>query len=343
MELHITRFGVKISVKESLFELSWFDDNQVLQRESHSPLKVKNLWIQDGAIVTVAAFLLALEHNIDLVLMDMHGMPQARLSGFELYTTPSVQKAQVIVSVGPHAVPIVQQWTGQKLLNQAEFLEKLKSRRDRDKQRLLEERAAEIRKLRKRLMALHGAQVRDIAEELRGLEGAAGQLYFQTFSDVLPEEYRFNGRSRQPARDPFNAFLNYGYAILYGKTEQALLLAGINPCIGFLHRDGYRMKSMVFDFIEPFRIWVDRVVFRLFSRKLVTANHTTAHDGGLHLNNAGKKLLTESLKEYFGEKKEELDGALVSRDHYLRQSAFRLARRLIQAAQMETDDTTLNP
>lgn len=338
MELHITRFGAKVSVKDGLFELSWFDDDQLLQKEAHSPLKVKSLWIQEGGILTVSAQLLALEHGIDLVLMDKHGMPKARLSGFELNTTPSVQKAQVIVSVGPHAVAFVKNWVATKLYNQAGFLEKLKSRRDRNKQKLLDTQAAEIRKLRKRVLALDGKTVQDIAEEIRGLEGAAGQLYFQTLSDVLPEEYRFGARSRQPALDPFNAFLNYGYAILYSKTEQALLLAGVNPYIGFLHRDGYRLKSMVFDFIEPYRGWVDRVVFRLFSRKMVTANHTAAHDGGLHLNQAGKKLLSEALRDYFNEKKEELDGGFVSRDHFLRQTAGRFATRLMHCAKLEAGD-----
>jgi len=231
MDLHITRFGTKIAVKDGVFEVSWFDDNQVLQKESHSPLKVKSLWVQDGAIISISAHLLALQHGIDLVVMDHHGMPQARCQGFELHTTPSIQKAQVIVSVGPHAIPFVKQWTAHKLQNQADFLEKLKSRRDHEKQTLLDNQAGEIRKLKKRVQALDGKVVRDIAEELRGLEGAAGQAYFQTLSAVLPDEYRFDGRSRMPARDPFNAFLNYAYAMLYGKTEQALLLAGINPYI----------------------------------------------------------------------------------------------------------------
>lgn len=338
MELHITRFGTKIAVKDGMFELSWFDDNQTLQKESHSPLKIKSLWVQDGTVITVAAHLLALQHGIDLALLDQHGMPQARMYGFELHTTPSVQKAQVIVSVGPHAVTFVKHWTAAKLQNQSDFLEKLRSRRDRQKQELLHERSEEILKLRKQIQALDGKKVKEVAETLRGLEGAAGQLFFQTLSDVLPEEYRFEGRSRMPARDPFNAFLNYGLAILYGKTELALLLAGVNPYIGFLHRDGYRLKSMVFDFIEPFRIWVERVVFRLFSRKIVTATHTEAYDGGLHLNVAGKKLLAESLKEYLDEKKEEADGNVVSREQFLRFSAMKFGKRLLQIAQMESEE-----
>ena len=341
MELHVTRPGTKVSVKDGMFEVTWFDDNQTLQKESHSPLKIKHLWIQDGAVITTAACLLALQHGIDLVIMDYHGMPMAQLQGFELHTTPAVQKAQVMVSVGMHAVAFVKNWVAQKLHNQAEFLEKLKSRRIWTKQSLLGKQAQEIWNLRKRILALDGATVKEIADELRGLEGAAGQIYFQTLGEVLPNDYRFEGRSKMPARDPFNSFLNFGYAILYGKTEKALLLAGVNAQIGFLHRDDYNKKSMVFDFIEPFRIWIDRLVFRLFSRKMVTANHTVAHDGGLYLNGAGRKLLIENINEFFSEKKEELDGSRVSRDQFLRQSAQRFARRLLQITQMEADDAAI--
>lgn len=92
---------------------------------------------------------------------------------------------------------------------------------------------------------------------------------------------------------------------------------------------------MVFDFIEPYRIWVERVVFRLFSRKMVNANHTTAHDGGLRINADGKKLLLEQLRDYFDEKKEELDGNIVTRDNYLRQSASQFGQRVLKLAQGE--------
>lgn len=338
MELHITRPGTKVAVKDGVFELSWFDDDNALQKETHSPLKVESLWIQDGVVVSTAAILLAMQHNIDFAVLDRHGMPVARCYGDELHTTSAVQKAQVIVSVNHHAVAFVKNWTAQKLQNQADFLEKLKSRRDTGKQHLLEERAGEIVKLRKQILKLDGKQVKDVAESLRGIEGAAGQVYFQTLSDVLPDEYRFAGRSRMPARDPFNAFLNYGFAVITGKTEQALRMAGINPYIGFLHRDDYRLKSMVYDFVEPYRVWVERVVFRLFSRKMVTANHTEAFNGGLQLNLEGIKMLMESLKEFLDEKKEELDGRWVSREYFLRQSGVRFGRRLLQIAQFGTDE-----
>jgi len=95
------------------------------------------------------------------------------------------------------------------------------------------------------------------------------------------------------------------------------------------------MKSMVCDFVEPFRIWVDRIVFRLFSRKMVAANHTEVRDGGTYLNKEGRKLLVENMREYLDEKKEEMDGDIVNRERFLRMNASRFAVRIGQLAQME--------
>jgi len=144
---------------------------------------------------------------------------------------------------------------------------------------------------------LGGAQVDEVAEQLRGWEGTAGRLYFETLSYVLPKPYQFSGRSFRPAKNAFNAFLNYGYGVLYSRTEKVLILAGLDPYVGFLHRDDYNYKSMVYDFIEPYRTYVDRVVFRLFSGKRVNQSHTDEITNGLSLNKSGKVLLIEALNQ----------------------------------------------
>ena len=109
------------------------------------------------------------------------------------------------------------------------------------------------------------------------MECTAGRVFWQGLSSLLKSRYQFEKRSRRPARDAFNSFLNYAFALLYAKVERSLVLAGISPYIGFLHRDGYQFKGMVFDFIEPFRVDTVRVVFQLFSReKISLADLTTA-------------------------------------------------------------------
>ena len=81
----------------------------------------------------------------------------------------------------------------------------------------------------------------------------------------MPEAYRFDGRSRQPALDAVNAMLNYSYGVLYSLVERACICAGLDPFLGFLHTDNYNKKSLVFDLIEPFRIVGERTTLLLFT------------------------------------------------------------------------------
>ena len=54
---------------------------------------------------------------------------------------------------------------------------------------------------------------------------------------LVPEAYRFEGRSRQPAQDGCNTMLNYSYGVLYSLVERACICAGLDPFVGFLHTD----------------------------------------------------------------------------------------------------------
>ena len=100
-----------------------------------------------------------------------------------------------------------------------------------------------------------------------GFEGTAGRSYFQCLSALLPEKYQFKGRFRRPAKDPFNACLNYCYGILYSLVEKGCILSGLDPYVGFLHTDNYNKKSLVFDLIEPFRIYGEQTAIYLFTGK----------------------------------------------------------------------------
>ena len=61
--------------------------------------------------------------------------------------------------------------------------------------------------------------------------------------------------------------LNYGYGVLYGDVERALVLAGLDPYGGFLHTDRPGKLSLVLDMIEPFRApVVDRSVLAMLGK-----------------------------------------------------------------------------
>jgi CRISPR-associated protein Cas1 len=113
----------------------------------------------------------------------------------------------------------------------------------------------------------------------------------------VPQTFRFKGRSRQPAKDEFNATLNYAYGILYSLVEKACVYAGLDPYVGFLHADNYNKKSLVFDLIEPFRILGDRAVVLLFTGRRVQKNSFESIPGGMALNREGRAFFIAHFNE----------------------------------------------
>lgn len=103
--------------------------------------------------------------------------------------------------------------------------------------------------------------------EILSIEGRAAQNYWRAVKRVLPEHCGWPGREGRGARDPVNAALNYGYGILYGQVERALVLAGLDPFAGFVHVDRPGKPSLTLDLIEEFRqAVVDRTVFGLVNK-----------------------------------------------------------------------------
>lgn len=94
-------------------------------------------------------------------------------------------------------------------------------------------------------------------------EANIGRIYWEHYFDALDQYEQADKRTRRPAKDPLNALINYGYGMLYGEVESAVLTAGLDPHIGVMHRETYNKPAFVFDAIEPFRPWIDRLVAEL--------------------------------------------------------------------------------
>lgn len=103
---------------------------------------------------------------------------------------------------------------------------------------------------------------------LRGLEGMAARMYFDGFPEILDEKlWPWHGRNRRPPRDPVNALLSYGYAFLEREVRLAVIGAGLDGRIGFLHANNGRKDSLIFDLMELFRQpLIDRLVLKLLNR-----------------------------------------------------------------------------
>ncbi len=99
---------------------------------------------------------------------------------------------------------------------------------------------------------------------LRGIEGRAARAHFAAISDLIPTEWNFSGRNRHPPRDPINALLSYGYAVLTQVVQMAVSLAHLHPGFGHLHAAVGARPALVCDLMEEFRpLVVDAVVLAL--------------------------------------------------------------------------------
>jgi CRISPR-associated protein Cas1 len=135
-------------------------------------------------------------------------------------------------------------------------------------ERLLDH-AAELERMRQLPEVSSGARatVDDWRPELLGIEGRAAQAYWDAVKHVLPESCNWPGREGRGAKDAVNSALNYGYGILYGQIERALVLAGLDPYAGFTHVDRPGKPSLTLDAIEEFRQpVVDRTIFGLANK-----------------------------------------------------------------------------
>jgi CRISPR-associated protein Cas1 len=155
-----------------------------------------------------------------------------------------------------------------------------------------------MEKIKAKIPKLTGP-VEMMRNSIMGYEGNISKKYFDALNYLLPDRYKFKKRTFRPAEDEFNCLLNYGYGVLYGKVEKALIIAGLDPYVGILHTDGYNKKSFVFDFIEIYRHHIDRIVMKLFSRKKVRKSHFDEIKGGVTLNKGGKEVFLTALNKYF--------------------------------------------
>jgi CRISPR-associated protein Cas1 len=333
MHLTISTFGAYLHVAEGLFEVRIRTDDGV-KKQQFSPKKIRTIILERGTALSTEAVLLALTHNVDIVVVQSDGQPAGRFWHSKLGSTTKIRKRQLEASIGAESVGYIKEWIALKLERQSELLQDLKKHRETKREYIDEQRLA-IERHRASVLALEGATIGAIADTLRGYEGNAGKVYFATLSELLTTQnthYAFSGRSSRPAKDPFNAFLNYAYGILYRTVEKSVMIAGLDPYVGFLHRDDYNHISFVYDFIEPYRPYADEVVFRLFSAKKVNQSHTEAVAQGVALSKDGKNMLAEHFHEFFEKETIRYRGKNHTRSNTILYDAHAFANALLPKA-----------
>ena len=121
-------------------------------------------------------------------------------------------------------------------------------------------------------------------ELVRGVEGDGANVYFEAFDHFITarkEDFFFKGRSRRPPLDNVNCLLSFLYVLLMHDVRSALETAGLDPAVGFLHRDRPGRASLALDMMEEFRPFIaDRLALSLINLKKVNGKGFRKDEAG---------------------------------------------------------------
>jgi len=294
MHLVLNSFGSSLGVKNGLFAVTHADGSHTIP-----PDKVKTISIRKGIRLSSNAIYLAIEHEIDVLFLDKSGKPFGRVWSNKFGSISTIRRNQVDWSRSVMGARWIRKVIIHKIENQAALLAAISVQLVPEN--LVASSISKLNTATAKIAELPDLPIEELAARIRGLEGHAGKVYWAIMGLALPEKFQFAERSQHPATDAFNCLINYAYGMLYGIIEGELIKAGIDPYLGVLHRDEYNRPTLVYDFIEQYRVWADFVVIDLCQQQAIGLDSFLEENGGFWLEGYGKRILVQCFNDYLDE------------------------------------------
>lgn len=144
-------------------------------------------------------------------------------------------------------------------------------------------------------------------DTIRGREGEAARIYFEQFDQLIvaqKEDFYFRERSRRPPLDNMNALLSFLYTLVTHDVVSALEAVGLDPAVGYLHRDRPGRPGLALDLVEEFRPFLaDRLALSLVNRQqLKDKDFAKTESGAVRMSDEARKKLLQAYQERKQEK-----------------------------------------
>jgi CRISPR-associated protein Cas1 len=169
-------------------------------------------------------------------------------------------------------------------------------------------------------------------EEMMAMEGNIREAYYGGFDIILSDDdFTFEKRMKRPPRNNLNTLISFGNSVLYTIVLSEIYNTHLDPRIGFLHTSNHRRFTLNLDMAEVFKpILVDRVIFTLVGKRIISAKHFDKKSGGIFLKDDGRKLFIQEmenrLKTTINHKRL---GRQVSYRRLIRMELYKLEKHLI--------------
>lgn len=134
-------------------------------------------------------------------------------------------------------------------------------------------------------------------EELMAVEGHVRETYYKAFDRILKNpDFPFEKRSKRPPLNRLNALISFGNSICYTMALSEIYKTYLDPRIGYLHSSNFRRFSLNLDVAEVFKpIVVDRLIFTLINKKMITKKDFDKHMEGIILSEDGRRTFVSEL------------------------------------------------
>lgn len=139
-------------------------------------------------------------------------------------------------------------------------------------------------------------------DSIRGHEGDGARIYFGVFDRMIRDAssgFSLQTRERRPPLDPLNALLSFLYAILLHEVSAALLATGLDPAVGFLHRERPGRPGLALDLMEELRpALADRAALALVNRRQIkTDGFVKEQSGAVRMNDETRRDVLKDWQE----------------------------------------------
>lgn len=139
----------------------------------------------------------------------------------------------------------------------------------------------------------------DNVAALMAIEGNVRDHYYHTFDEIIGQhDFVFESRSRRPPKNHLNALISFGNSFLYTVCLSQIYRTHLDPRIGYLHTTNFRRFTLNLDIAEIFKpIIVDRVIFTLLGRNMITADDFEKGTEGIMMKVKARQCFVSQLDE----------------------------------------------
>jgi CRISPR-associated protein Cas1 len=247
--------------------------------------------------VTMSSFAMGLcaERGLCVAFFTEHGRFLARVEGPVSGNVLLRRRQYRCADEGDDSAALARAFVTAKLANCRTSLQRtLRDRPDAPGSEAVSAAVASLQRMLRRL------EQRLPLDTVRGIEGDAARTYFAVTQHLFSAEgFIFQGRSRRPPRDSVNALLSFLYTLLAHDCRGACEANGLDPAVGFLHRDRPGRPGLALDLMEELRpILADRLALALINRRQIhPTGFRNTESGGVVMDDATRKAVLVTYQE----------------------------------------------